>query len=257
MKRVSFAIVLVALALTPALVEASTAYDALRSIQATRGQTVMSQLIEVRGETGAPQPQRWTVLMADPTARSGIREFIVARGEIQSERTPLRQFGVDASAPTLDFSRLNLDSDGAFKVAESQAVRTRVGFNSVDYTLRSDESGAPIWSLRLFDYMGAPVGTLQVSAVDGKIVQPLQLDADARVITESARPRAARTPAPEPSGEPRELGGVLGFMSRAARTTADGVKNTSVRLVGTVEEVLTGERTIGQGDPHSLEEPTE
>ncbi len=219
----------------------------------------MSQLVEVRGETGMPQPQAWTILMKDPDARSGIREFVVAAGNIRSERTPLRQYIGEENATTLDFARLNLDSDGAFKLAQSQAERVRAGFNSVDYVLRTDASASgPVWDLRLFDHMGAPVGNMRISAVDGKLIQPLRLDADARIITESERPTRARTPAPTPTTEAvrKPMGGVLGFVSRTAGNVAERTKDVSVRVVGTVEEVLTGERTIGREDPVATPTPS-
>ena len=233
-----------------------TAYDALRAVQATRGPSVMAQLIDVRGETGMPQPQTWTILMKDPEARAGIREFVVASGEIRSERTPLRRVvGVDRA--TLDFARLNLDSDGAFKLAESQAKQMRAGFNSVDYALQTDAAtGGPVWTLRLFDHMGAPVGGLRVSAVDGKVLQPLQMDADSRLVTESARPTGARTPqpTPDPAAPRKPMGGVLGAISRTAGTVAEQTKDVSIGVVGSVEEFLTGDRTIGREAP--LASPT-
>jgi hypothetical protein len=240
---------------------ATTAYEALRTIQKTRGQAVMSQLVEVRGETGMPQPQAWTILMKDADARSGIREFVVASSNIRSERTPLRRFSGEENAAVLDFARLNLDSDGAFKVAQSQAERMRAGFNSIDYVLRTDTStSGPVWDLRLFDHMGAPVGNMRISAVDGKLVQPLRLDADARIITESERPTRARTPEPTPTTPSTEarrkpMGGVLGFVSRTAGNVAESTKDVSVRVVGTVEEVLTGERTIGREDAEATPTP--
>jgi hypothetical protein len=259
-KRATISILLLS-CMAAGAAHATTAYEALRTIQKTRGQAVMSQLLEVRGETGMPQPQAWTILMKDADARSGIREFIIASADIRSERTPLRQYSGEENTAALDFARLNLDSDGAFKLAQSQAERMRAGFNSVDYVLRTDAStSGPVWDLRLFDHMGAPVGNMRISAVDGKLIQPLQLDADARIITESERPTQARTP--EPASRPgtkagrKPMGGVLGFVSRTAGNAAERTLDVSVRVVGTVEEVLTGERTIGREDAEATPTPT-
>jgi hypothetical protein len=66
---------------------------------------------------------------------------------------------------------LNLDSDGAFRVAEEEARRNQVGFDSVNYSLSSDPaSGKPVWSLDLFDYDQQPVGQIRVNADNGKLV---------------------------------------------------------------------------------------
>ncbi len=248
---------------------AATAYEALQVVKKAKGDGVLQQLVEVRGETGQPQPQSWTILMSDPAARGGIREFVVTGGEIASERTPVRGYSVGTGAlPMLNFSRLNLDSDGAFRVANADATKARLGFHSVDYTLRTnDADGAPMWALHLFDYMGAPVGNLRVSAEDGKIVRALQVDPDAR-----EKPVVETTPADEDSETKTHFkGGVFGFVERTSKNVGTSVKDASVNVgttvkdtsinvgktvkkttlnvVGTVQEALTGERTIGQDNP--------
>jgi len=247
---------ILALALAAGRAPAATAYEALQTIKQARGDAILKQLIEMRGETGQPQPQSWTILMNDPAARGGVREFVVTGSEIASERTPLHGDPSAGKLSALDFARLNLDSDGAFKLANQQAATKKVGFHTVDYTLRTnDADGAPMWVLHLFDYMGAPVGTLQVSAESGKIVRTLQVDPDARekpVVVQQTTPPEAN------DGEPSThfKGGVFGFVERTAKnigtTTKDvtvkvgtTVKHASLNAAGTVQEALTGERTIG------------
>jgi hypothetical protein len=252
LKKPAFLLVAGALALAgSAFAAPATAYSALQTLKQARGDAILKQLVEMRGETGQPQPQSWTILMNDPTARGGVREFVIAGGEIASERTPLRGAGV-GGRPPLDFARLNLDSDGAFKIANSQAANAKVGFHTVDYTLRTDaDTGAPLWVMRLFDYMGAPVGKLEVSAESGKIANAFQVDPDAR------EQQAATKDDSEPSTH--FPGGVFGFIERTGKkigTTAKDVgvsvgqtvKKTTLNVAGTVQEVLTGERTVDQDE---------
>ena len=251
--------ILVLGALTAGHALAATAYEALQVVKKARGDGTLKHLVEVRGETGQPQPQSWTILMNDPSARSGIREFVVTGGEIASERTPVRGFNTGSGAPTaLNFTRLNLDSDGAFRVANNQATKTKIGFHTVDYTLRTnDEDGAPMWVLHLFDYMGAPVGNLEVSAEDGKVVRALQVDPDAR-----EKPAVAVNPPADGDTETNThfKGGVFGFVEKTSKNVGTTVKDTSINVgmtvkkttlnvVGTVQEALTGERTIGVDEP--------
>lgn len=231
----------------------ATAYNALQTLKQARGEAILKQLVEVRGETGQPQPQSWTILMNDPAAKGGVREFVIAGGQIASERTPLRGAGV-GGRPPLDFSRLNLDSDGAFKVANTQAANAKLGFHTLDYTLRTDaDTGAPLWVLHLFDYMGAPVGKLEVSAETGKVSSALQLDADAR------EQQTAATGSSDDESSTHFKGGVFGFVERTGKkigTTArdvgvsvgQTVKKTTLNVAGTVQEALTGERTIDQDE---------
>jgi hypothetical protein len=243
----------------------ATAYEALQVIRKSKGDDALAKLVEVRGETGRPQPQAWTILMNDPSARAGIREFVVSGSEILSERAPLRGYSDRTQLPPLAIPRLNLDSDGAFRIADAQAKDKKVGFDSVDYLLRTnDATGAPMWVLRLFDYMGAPVGSLHVSAEDGSVIRSLRLDADARVRPEPVQDfgagRAPASPADvSADDDDSNGGGLFGAVGRAAKgvggavgDTAKGVgntvKNATLRLAGNVQEILTGERTI---DPDS------
>jgi len=240
----------------------ATAYEALQVVKQSRGDAVLKNLVEVRGETGQPQPQSWTILMSDASARGGVREFVVTGGEIASERTPVRGVADARQSTALDFARLNLDSDGAFKLANKAASEAKVGFHSVDYTLRTNSAdGAPQWQLRLSDYMGAPVGDLEISAESGKVVQTLQIDPDSRQpIAETEATTTETTKAPREKTPTRFKGGVFGFVERTARdigtTTKDvslkvgsTVKKTTLNAVGSMQEALTGDRTIGTPTP--------
>ncbi len=238
---------------------AETAYRALEVIKAAKGDAVLDQLIEARGESGTPQPQSWTIVMIDSTARGGVREFVIADGAIRSERTPVRGYSGQAGLPPINFSRLNLDSDGAFTVAEKEATGERVGFNTVDYTLSTDLStGSPQWVVRLFDYMGAPVGTLEVSAENGKLVQGLRIDPDARVAdrsgddrTETVVVRGTDQRDQGSADESDEMGGVFGFVKRRAEYDANKVKNVTLRTAGTVQKFLTGKDTVSPDEDRS------
>ncbi len=249
---------------------AETAYEALQVIKADRGDAILQELVEARGDSGAPQPQSWTIAMIDPSARKGVREFVISNGAIQSERTPVRGYEGLNRLPPINFTRLNLDSDGAFAVAEKEAQRQKVGFNSVDYSLRTEiSSGSPIWVVRLFDYMGAPVGTLEVSAESGKLSQSLRLDPDARVAGADDRqyvdPASQRTVVEEETvvvtkrndgyreapprqqteyREREEMGGVFGFVKRRAEYDANKVKNVTLSTAGTIQKFLTGRDTV-------------
>ncbi|MGC1480739.1 MAG: hypothetical protein WA771_09565 [Chthoniobacterales bacterium] len=251
---------------------AETAYEALQVIKGDRGDAILDQLVEARGEGGDPQPQTWTIVMIDPSARTGIREFVVSRGRIQSERTPVRGYDGLNRLPPINFTRLNLDSDGAFSLAEKEATREKVGFNSIDYTLRTQvSSGSPIWVVRLFDYMGAPVGTVEVSAETGKVAKSLRLDPDARLADDRQFVEEERVEVDARPGyveeeetvvvrkrdagyqervyreQPRErdeMGGVFGFVKRRAEYDANKVKNVTLRTAGTIQKFLTGRDTV-------------
>ncbi len=197
-------------------------------------------LVEMTGERGEPRPQEWKLVFSDPGARGGVREILASGDVVISERTPLRGYPGISATPPISLSRLKIDSDGAFDIANKQAAKRRVGFNWVDYTLRANNvTGAPMWILRLYDNMGAQVGVLQISAEDGSILMPLSASGPARQDEE---------PDEEDSEVREKIGGVIGTVGGTVERTATKVKDTTLRAVGAVQEVLTGERTIGPKD---------
>jgi len=225
-----------------------TAYQALRTLRGDRGQEAMRQVVQVEGDYGQTQPSSWTIYLSDPLARGGVREVVVQKNQISSERTPVRGFGWVRELEPLDFSRLNLDSDGAFKVANKEAIDRRVGFDSINYELLSDESsGSPIWDLTLYNNLGKLVGRIRISAENGKIVRPLSVDAGSvapYTFDEPTRPQPSRPRSG--TSEESNRGGVIGRVETIGTRTAETLRDTTLRIGGTIEEFLTGDRTIDQ-----------
>jgi hypothetical protein len=233
-------LVLGALAAVPFLrADGGPAYIAINAAQKTIKAPAV--LVELTGERGEPRPAEWKLIYRDPAARGGVREFVTADEAIVSERTPLRGYSGLSAAQPISLERLKIDSDGAFEIANRQAAAKRVGFNWIDYTLRANQTtGAPMWILRLSDSMGAQVGVLQISAEDGSILQPLQA---------SGAPRHEDTSDPgDDSVVGRKIGGVIGTVGGVVERSALTVRDVTLRTAGTVQEILTGERTIGPVD---------
>ena len=200
-------------------------------------------LVEVIGERGEPRPSEWKVIYSDPGARGGVKEVVTSGDVIVSERTPLRGYPGVAGARPINLARFKIDSDRAFDIANRQAANRRIGFNWLDYTLRTNNvTGAPMWILRLYDNMGAQVGSMQISAEDGSIIAPL------RPSSAVVRQDVEEDVEEEVSSVERRIGGVIGTVGGTVERTALKVRDATLRAVGTVQEVLTGERTIGPQD---------
>jgi hypothetical protein len=215
-----------------------TAYLALKAAQ--KSTSGSESLLAVMGERGAPQPQEWKVIFSDPAARGGIREVVASGDVIVSQRTPLKGYTEVGSGPPIALTRLNLDSDGAFEIANKQAIAKKIGFSSVDYTLRASAvRGAPMWILRLYDSMGIKVGVIQISAENGSVIVPPE-------VSEPPPTESTEQFSDSPAG--RSIEGVIGRVGGTLEGVANAVKDTTLRTVGTVEEFFTGERTIGPKD---------
>lgn len=144
---------------------ADTAYTALRIVGKKQGADALNRVVEVRGRSGTPEPQVWKIVLADDGARGGLLELDVQRGKVIGERTPVSR----PSGKPINFTQLNLDSEGAYTVATQEAQKVPTTFNRVDYTLQGGQRG-PIWHLELFDG-GNGVGSLDIAADNGAVIR--------------------------------------------------------------------------------------
>lgn len=158
------------LLITPAFAqENATAYEALRVVGTQLGEGALSHVVSVTGVDGDPQPEKWKIILEDPGARGGARELQVANERITSDRPPGRGAAGSTGGATIDMARLNLDSSGVYAVASYTAEKSHTQFTTVDYTLRTDERGEPVWIVTLLSKSSRPVGTIHIGATRGTV----------------------------------------------------------------------------------------
>jgi hypothetical protein len=148
--------------------ENATAYESLRVVGTELGRDALNHIVSITGAKGDPQPQKWKIVLEDPQGH-GVRELQVAEGKIDSDNRPDRSTAGSTEGATIDASRLNLDSSGAFAVASHTAEASHARFATVDYTLRTDERGEPIWIVTLLSRSSQPVGTIYIGATRGTV----------------------------------------------------------------------------------------
>src|SRR6184192_1631453 len=100
--------------------ENTTAYEALRVVGRELGRDALHQIVSITGTKGDPQPEKWKIVVEDPQGR-GVRELHVADGKIDSDDEADRDVAGSTEGATIDVSRLNLDSSGAYAVASHTA----------------------------------------------------------------------------------------------------------------------------------------
>jgi hypothetical protein len=228
----------------PASADYSTAYDALRLVGSQRDPSYYSRLISIAGNNGATQPRRWTLLFFDPKTEDRLREIQVQDGYIVSERTP-EDDKLSPQAPQLvmDLQKLNLNSDGAFKIANNEAARVGLAFDSLTYVLRRHEvSKTPVWVLDLKDYRKVRKGTMLVNAENGAVIRPPTPGTQHTYgpLPEGQRPGSQPPPPPGVNTE----GGFVGRATRTFNKAGKSVEKTFLNIGGTLEEFFTGRRTI-------------
>src|SRR5437868_14588353 len=128
--------------------ENATAYEALRVLGTEFGRDALHQIVSITGTRGDPQPEKWKIVLEDPQG-GGVREVEVVDGNIASDGTAQADVAGSTEGAMIDISRLNIDSSGAHAVASHAADASHMSFATVDYILRTDDRGEPMWIVTL------------------------------------------------------------------------------------------------------------
>jgi len=148
--------------------ENATAYEALRVLGSQFGRDALQQIVSIHGTKGDPQPEKWKIVVEDPQG-GGVRELEIADGKIDSDNEADRNVAGSTEGATIDISRLNLDSSGAYAVASHTAEASHTSFATVDYVLRTDDRGEPMWIMTLRNSSSRPIGTIYIGGTRGTV----------------------------------------------------------------------------------------
>lgn len=151
--------------------ENASAYEALRVMGTQLNRQLVNRVVSVNGVDGDPQPRTWKILVEDKNAANGVREIVVEDNRVVLQRAPNKSVVGSTQGATINTSKLNLDSTGAYTVAAHTAETSHVTFSLTSYTLRTDDRGNPVWILTLGDRSNRPVGTIHIRASDGRITR--------------------------------------------------------------------------------------
>jgi hypothetical protein len=178
---------------------AATAYEALRILGKQKSEALLDNIVEVRGEKGAPQPRVWKITVKEATARGGAKEF-----SIQATRLAGEQAAQAGGAP-MNMSQLNLDSDGVHTVAEREAKKVAFAYDHASYTLRAgSKGGSPVWEIRLTDDRSGDTASLHIAATTGNILSTEGLTNRRKAVAATPAPVPAPVATPSPRPQPEE-----------------------------------------------------
>ncbi len=173
----------------------ATAIEALAAYKNYSARDKVTGLVEVRGTKGVPTPEIWNLVIYD--LRSPTRLSIIqVRGSHVTERGVCRDYYPEREpSGYFEMAKVNVDCAGAFRIADREANKAMVGFDTIDYLLRAREFGdEPVWILTLRRSAGEVAGTVTLSASSGNVLR-----------TVWARPVRNGKPAVEDSAVPAEF----------------------------------------------------
>lgn len=193
---------------------AETAYSALKAAAGRVGRDSQNRVLEVNGRGGRPEPGIWHILVENPGRPSGDGQQLDIRSGKVSGLRPLH-----LSLDRLNLSLIQIDSDGVFAIANTEAIRTGVSFDRLNYTLSVDSTyGRPVWRVELLDGPVNRVGMLKIAADTAQIVER----SPELALTESQK-RAARWS--KPGEEFRSVPDFFHRMGKRAEKTGWQLKN--------------------------------
>lgn len=181
--------------------------NALTILSQKFGANHFQWIVEMRAFNGVPQPREWTTVAYDPASISLLTEYWVGEGRAVNEGPYDDIYPDKAPIGYIDFEKLKLDSTAAFTVAEGEARRAKVGFDSLNYVLRSREySTEPVWILALIDADDRLVGKVHVSGLTGSVLRTIWINRQGPTpkVIDSAVPNGNR-PSSAPAGTSRQV----------------------------------------------------
>jgi len=226
-----------------------SARESLGLVSSQFGPQAVQWVAEMRAQGGIPQPSDWQILAYDSRAPKLLYRFWAGGGRAGDGGIENLRYPDDVPFGYFTSSQIGVDSVAAFTIAEGEARKARMAFDSCDYLLRLREySTEPVWRLELLDATRRLVGKLYISAGNGQVLRTIWVYRDQRarpdgepLIIDSLAP-GGQVPPTDLSGSGYNLGGQspLGGISSIppASTTIPG------RIPGQVPGMMTGIHSV-------------
>lgn len=220
-----------------ALTTAAFAAEPANGLQAAKAipKTMAKSFAGLSARGGAPVPEKWLVLVNDPKAASGAREFTVASGVVVSTKEGSDYAPVIGPENRIDSAKVRVDSDLASELVAAYAATNNSVPAAFDFDLRqSGEGASPLWTIAALDVSGAKLGTVVIAADSGAVIshegfanEPTPADLTAELGPQKASDTKTASTKKSSSGDSKRPG-------------------TFHRVGGHLQKFFTGRNTIGK-----------
>ncbi len=158
------------LTLIPMLSFAADGPSALRALKVIPKDEVKN-LARIEAQGGTPVPDRWHFLVHHPDSENGLKEYVVASGELVAARE-ISQFAENLTEEdVIGGTSVKIDTDKLADLAKKYAAVNEVEVATINYQLiRIGEEAQPIWRLDCVDSAGSINASLVVTATKGVVV---------------------------------------------------------------------------------------
>lgn len=172
---------LVAMSSTATAQSGTSARQAVGLVSSQFGPRSVQWIAEMRGRRGIPQPTHWDIIAFDERAPRLLYKFWAGEGRAGDAGMDQEHYPMDAPVGYFGINQVGVDSVAAFTIAEGEARKARMAFDSCEYLLRvRDFSNEPVWRLELLDTNQALVGKVYISGTQGTVLRTIWIYRDQR-----------------------------------------------------------------------------
>lgn len=175
-----------------------------------------NRLVEISGHGGDPIPTSWSVTALDLRSQTALVEYLVKGRKVEPRGQSDTYYPRVPPEGFFSLARVKVDSEQAFRIADKEAGLAQVGFDTLDFRLRTREfTEDAVWTVRLRNASDEVVGNVDISASTAKILRAVWYYRDPASgsvrILDTAWPNGpkpstatenAPAPAPAPSANP-------------------------------------------------------
>ena len=149
-----------------------SAFRGLNQLEKQFGAANLRDIVEVRGFRGQAQPFAWEIVVFDPSTPYLLRTFQVTGSDAVNEGANTTHYPEKEPKGFFSVEAIKVDSIAAFNIANDEARKAKMGFDSLNYRLHAKEySKEPVWILDLVNARGSLVGRVHLSASTGEVLR--------------------------------------------------------------------------------------
>lgn len=153
---------------------------ALQRVQLQFGEYFADKVVEMRGIQDRSlrkewtQPREWTIVVNDERSQFRLRTVRVDAEKSINEGESSKFYPENLPIGFASSKKIKIDSTKAFEILIKEARAARIGFDYVNYKLRSLEFGdEPVWVLSAMSAKGVLLGQVIMSAYDANIFRTI------------------------------------------------------------------------------------
>jgi len=219
------------------------ALQGISRVDNLHGGRFVLKIVEMKGYKGQSQPEEWELITHDPSNEYLLREFWIGDTRATNEGINYDYYPKSQPPGFINLQKFKIDSPEAFKILDREALKAKIGFDSIDYHLRCREfSDEPIWTLTAKNEDGYQVARVDLSAETGRVYRTVWSYREGRKVPTIKDSALSKRPAPidlrdEEGREPRHRRDdeVIGPRERKEPTVPAPIDPTPAEDPGTEE----------------------